>query len=73
MLTTAFEVWRSESASTAFVVDETEIKESDERVGAYRSGVGTLLYIARERPDIQYLAKELAGHLQKPTEVGAHC
>ena len=52
----------------ALDVDETEIKEGDERVGAYRSGVGTLLYIAGDRPDIQYMVKELAGHLQKPTE-----
>lgn len=49
-------------------VDETKLKEGDEGTGAYRSGVGTLLYRAGDRPDIQYTVKELAGHLQTPTE-----
>ena len=46
-------------------VDDTKMKEGDERIGAYRSGAGTLLYIAGDRPDIQFMAKELAGHLQE--------
>ena len=32
--------------------------------------MGTLLYIAGDRPDLQFHVKELAGKLQKPT-VGA--
>ena len=33
----------------------------------YRSAAGTLLYMAGDRPDIQFHVKELAGRLQNPT------
>ena len=36
------------------MVDEAEVKK-------YRSGVGTLLYVVGDRPDIQYHMKEFAG------------
>ena len=39
-------------------------------VSQFRSAVGTLLYISGDRPDCQFLIKELAGQLQKPTVGG---
>ena len=48
-------------------LDETPV-ENEEDVKLYRSGVGTLLYIAGDRPDVQFLVKELASKLQKPTK-----
>eukprot|EP00435_Cladocopium_sp_Y103_P046766 s1727_g13.t1 len=47
-------------------LDETPVEDFDE-IKLYRSGVGTLLYIAGDRPDVQFLVKELASKLQKPT------
>ena len=37
-------------------------------VQKYRTGVGTLLYVSSDRPDVQYYVKELAGKLQTPTK-----
>ena len=44
--------------------------EDVEEISKFRSAVGTLLYIAGDRPDLQFHVKELAGKLQTPT-VGA--
>ena len=48
-------------------LDETPIEDEVE-ISRYRSGVGTLLYIAGDRPDIQFHTKELASKLSKPTK-----
>eukprot|EP00435_Cladocopium_sp_Y103_P056405 s2101_g19.t1 len=42
-------------------------KYLDGLVKLYGSGVGTLFYIAGDRPDCQFLVKELASKLQSPT------
>ena len=49
-------------------VDGREVE--DEKVSKFRSAVGTLLYISCDRPDCQFLIKELAGQLQRPTVGG---
>ena len=51
------------------MVDDTLV-EDPEDVSRFRSAVGALLYIAGDRPDLQFHTKELAGRLQKPT-IGA--
>ena len=51
------------------IVDDTLV-EDPEDVSRFRSAVGILLYIAGDRPDLQFHTKELAGKLQKPT-IGA--
>ena len=51
------------------VIDDTLVEDPAE-ISKFRSAVGTLLYIAGDRPDLQYHTKELAGKLQKPT-IGA--
>ena len=48
------------------VLDEKPL-ETAEEVGKFRSGVGTLLYLAGDRPDIQFHVKELASKLSSPT------
>ena len=48
-------------------LDEAPL-ESEEEVKLFRSGVGTLRYIAGDRPDAQFLFKEFASKLQHPTE-----
>ena len=40
-------------------------------VRRYRSAVGKLLWLSHVRPDVSYLAKELARHMQKPGEAHA--
>ena len=37
-------------------------------VQKHRTGVGTLLYVSSDCPDVQYYVKELAGKLQTPTK-----
>ena len=41
---------------------------ADEDVTKYRSAVGKILYIAPDRPDIQFVAQGLASLMQKPTK-----
>ena len=52
----------------AGIEDGKVMIEDDLRRPMYRSAVGTLLYMAGNRPDIQLHVKELAGRLQSPTE-----
>ena len=47
-------------------VDDPVLNDDD--VAKYRTGVCTLLYISGDRPDIQFVVKELARHLRKPYE-----
>eukprot|EP00435_Cladocopium_sp_Y103_P052141 s939_g16.t1 len=49
-----------------FIIDNVALETEDE-VKLYRSCVGTLLYVSGDRPDVQYLIKELASKLQSPT------
>ena len=50
-----------------FIVNDEPLVDLED-IKRYRSGVGTLLYISGDRPDIQYYVKELAGKLQNPTK-----
>ena len=52
-------------------LDETPLKGEDE-VKLFWSGVRALLYIAGDRPDAQFLVKELASKLQRPTRGAMH-
>ena len=58
---------RSRTPGTG-IEDGKIMEEDDWRKPMYRSAVGTLLYMAGDRPDIQFHVKELAGRLQSPTE-----
>eukprot|EP00435_Cladocopium_sp_Y103_P048861 s3272_g14.t1 len=48
-------------------LDETPVRSKKDGK-LYKKGVGTLLYIAWDRPDFPCLVKELASNLQKPTQ-----
>ena len=41
-----------------------------EDVTKYRSAVGKILYIAPDRPDIQFVAQGLASLMQRPDQEG---
>eukprot|EP00435_Cladocopium_sp_Y103_P006332 s4440_g2.t1 len=49
--------------STEDLSDELQRKDAF----AYRSVVGTCLYLARDRPDLLYTGKELSGSMSRPT------
>ena len=49
------------------LVVDGKLIESNEEISKFRSGVGTLLYLAGDRPDIQFHTKELASKLSSPT------
>ena len=60
-------VKRSRTPGTG-IEDGKTMEEDDWRKPMYRSAVKTLLYMASDRPDIQFHVKELAGRLQSPTD-----
>ena len=47
-------------------INDTELTDPKE-IQKFRSAVGALLYIASDRPDVQFQIKELAGRIQTPT------
>eukprot|EP00435_Cladocopium_sp_Y103_P034981 s351_g9.t1 len=65
-LVTLFGGVKKKRALGEVIVDEKLIEDEAE-VSKFRSGVGTLLYISGDRPDIQFHTKELASKLSKPT------
>ena len=50
------------------LIIDNNLLETEEEVKLFRSCVGTLLYVSGDRPDVQYLIKELAAKLQTPTK-----
>ena len=50
------------------LIIDNNLLETEEEVKLFRSCVGTLLYVSGDRPDVQYLIKELAAKLQSPTK-----
>ena len=66
-LVTLFGGIKLKRALGELVVDEKVIEDNGE-ISKFRSGVGTLLYLAGDRPDIQYHTKELASKLSSPTK-----
>ena len=65
-LVTLFGGIKLKRALGELVVDE-KLLESNKEISKFRSGVGTLLYLAGDRPDIQFHTKELASKLSSPT------
>ena len=67
-LVTLFEDVKQRKTLNEVVYNE-KLLETAEEIGKFRSGVGTLLYLAGNRPDIQFHVQELASKLSKPTKV----
>ena len=66
-LVTLFEGVKKKRSLGEVIIDDEPIMDEGE-VTRYRSGVGTLLYISGDRPDIQFHTKELASKLSSPTK-----
>ena len=49
-------------------VDEESPELTQQQAQQYRAAVGKIMWAASERPDLAYVAKESARHLQHPTE-----
>ena len=57
------------SVSAADLRSEDSPQLAAAEVARFRSAVGKLFWLAHIRPDVAYLAKELARHVQQPCEV----
>ena len=52
---------------------DTTADLDEERQAAFRTGLGTAMYMSHERLDIQFCVKSLAGFMRNPTEQAERC
>ena len=52
---------------------DTAADLDEERQAAFRTGLGTAMYMSHERLDIQFCVKSLAGFMRNPTEQAERC
>lgn len=54
-----------EAYSADFVIESETL--DNEQAALFRSGLGLVLYIAMDRPDIQFAVKTLSSYMSKPS------